>query len=154
MARNAPIPPQMARGSAAKLEIVTDVRALVYSRFPERTRWMENELARSGTPPQVARNIAHVVQLLTGMTDAPRPQLLVVDLDALTAGELFHLHRIRELGWGGTLIVLGKIPMSLRASLGIDRAVPPPYVEDALTETVSQHVHDSTATTTPIPLPL
>jgi hypothetical protein len=152
MARNhAPVPHQMARGSAAKIAVVSDARAIVYSRVPERTRWMENELARSGTPTLAARGIAQLVQILIS-TDGPKPQLLVIDLDALTAGELFHLHRIREQGWGGTLIALGKIPMSLRASLGIDRSLPPPYVEDALCEEVAQHVQDSTATTKPIPL--
>lgn len=115
---------------------------------------MENELARCGTASIQARSVAHVVASLVGLADGPRPQLAIIDLDALTAGELFHLHRIREQGWGGTLVALGKVPLSLRASLGIARTIPPPFVEDSLCDEVVRHVEDSKATTVPILLPV
>jgi hypothetical protein len=114
---------------------------------------MESELVRASTSWVVARSIAAVVEMLTG-AEGTRPQTLIIDLDALTAGELFHLHRIRERGWGGRLIALGKIPMSLRASLGIDRSIAPPYVEDVLCEDLVQHAQESQATTMPLPLML
>lgn len=134
--------------------IHAEPRALVFSRLPERTRWMENELARSGTAAFTARSVAQVVDLLVGDLPVPRPTLAIIDLDALSGGELFHLHRIRELGWTGTLVTLGKVPPSLRSSLGIDRTIAPPYVEDALCDEVQQHVLHSQASTMPIPLPL
>lgn len=147
------MPHCFSRGSQPDLAF-TEPRALLFSRLPERTRWMENEVARSGTPAIAARSVAQVVDVLVGDAPGPRPTLAIIDLDALNAGELFHLHRIREHGWGGTLVVLGKVPLSLRSSLGIDRTVPPPYVEDVLCEEVAQHVLDSQASTMPIPLPL
>lgn len=134
--------------------MIHEPRALLFSRIPERTRWMENEVARSGTQATTARSVAQVVDALVGDVTGPRPTLAVIDLDALNAGELFHLHRIREQGWGGTLVALGKVPLSLRSSLGIDRTVPPPYTEDILCEEIHQHVLDSSASTMPIPLPL
>lgn len=140
----------VARGSTPDL-LSHEPRALLFSRIQERTRWMENEVARSGARVTTARSVAQVVDLLTG---DEAPTLAVIDLDALTAGELFHLHRIREQGWGGTLVGLGKVPLSLRSSLGIDRTVPPPYTEDVLREEIHQHVQDSQAPTMPIPLPL
>lgn len=84
----------VARGSTPDL-LSHEPRALLFSRIPERTRWMENEVARSGTRVTTARSVGQLVDLLTG---AEAPTLAVIDLDALTAGELFHLHRIREQG--------------------------------------------------------
>lgn len=154
-AKAASPPPSFARGSAADLHVICEPRALLFSRLPERSRWMESEVVRTGLVVSTARNVAQLVELLVGETTDPRPRptLAIIDLDALSAGELFHLHRIRELGWGGTLVALGKVPMSLRSSLGIARTVSPPFVEDALREEVQQHVLDSQASTMPIPLP-
>jgi hypothetical protein len=143
---------KLARGSLSAIPVVGDRCAVIFSRLPERSRWMENELMRSGTHAVSASSVAQLVSLLTE-PDRTRPPLVVIDLDALTAGELFHLHRIREQGWGGSLFALGRVPMSLRSSMGIDRALPPPFVEDALCEEVVQHREDSKSTTVPIPLP-
>ena len=144
--------PYVAQGSLSSLSSVVEARALLFSRLPERTRWMEHEVGRTGIAATTARSVGQVVEVLLG--DGPRPTLAIIDLDALNAGELFHLHRIREQGWGGTLVALGKVPLSLRSSLGIDRTVPPPYAEDVLCEEIHQHVLDSQASTMPIPLPL
>lgn len=135
------------------MPVSSEPHALLFSRIPERARWMENEVGRSGIATIAARSVAQVVELLVGDGQATRPTLAVIDLDALDAGELFHLHRIREHGWGGTLVALGKVPLSLRSSLGIDRTVPPPYAEDVLCEEIQQHVLDSQASTMPIPIP-
>ena len=149
-----PIPHRFAaRGSSPDLPLAPEPRALLFSRIAERTRWMENEVARSGTLSITARSVAQVVDLLVVDEPGPPPTLAVIDLGALTAGELFHIHRIREQGWGGTLVALGKVPLSLRSSLGIHRTVPPPYTEDILCEEIHQHVLDSQASTMPIPVP-
>jgi hypothetical protein len=134
--------------------LVVEFRALVYSRFAERVRWIENELARAGTASTIARSVGQVVETLIGDIEHARPHMLIIDLDTLSAGELFHLHRVRELGWSGTLIALGKIPPSLRASLGVDRTIPPPFVEDALCEEILQHARQSVARTMPLPVAL
>jgi hypothetical protein len=142
------------RGSKVSLEILTELRAVVYSPVSERIRWIEHELSRSSTPSVAAHSVAHVVTMLVGSLAGVRPRLAVIDLDAMSAGDLFHLHQVREHGWTGTLIALGKVPASLRSSLGIDRTVAPPYVEDVLFEELAQHVQDSQASTMPIPIPL
>lgn len=144
----------LGRGSKASLEVLPELRVVVFSPVAERVRWMEGELARSATPTIVAHSVAQVVNLLVGTIAGLRPRLAVIDLDPISAGDLFHLHQIRERGWTGTLIALGRVPASLRISLGIDRAVAPPYAEDVLGEELASHTYDSQAATTPIPLPL
>jgi hypothetical protein len=69
----------------------------------------------------------------------PRPQILVIDLDALTAGELFHVHQIREHGWCGTIVALGQVPPSLRASLKIARVIRAPFVDRALSDEITTY---------------
>src|SRR5687768_15261699 len=117
-------PRTLARGT--KRPATPRVRAIVYSPIEERTRWIETELARSDTLLQVARSVAHVVSALVE-DPAPRPQILVIDLDALTPGEILDLHAIREHGWTGTVVALGRVPASLRASLGVARAIAAPF---------------------------
>ncbi len=129
----------------------TELRAILYSPLPERTRWMANEIARLGMQSMVACNVTQVVAMVA---TSLHPQLAVIDLDTLSAGELFHLHRIREVGWAGTLIALGKVPPSLRRSMGIDRAIVPPYTEGALGQEIAAHLQDSHALTMPIPIPM
>jgi hypothetical protein len=147
------LPHHFGRGSSSNISI--QHRAVLYARLPERLRWMENETARSGMPAQVALCVAQLVDILVGERGKhSRPQLAIIDLDTLSAGELFHLHRIRELGWGGTLVTLGKVPLSLRSSLGIDRTIAPPYTEDSLREEIVQHREESQASTMPIPIPM
>jgi hypothetical protein len=150
---SAPLPPHHFGLGSSNLSIET--RAVIYARLPERLRWMESETTRAGMPAQVALCVAQLVDVVVGERGRQsRPQLVIIDLDALSAGELFHLHRIREFGWCGTLVALGKVPMSLRSSLGIDRTIPPPFTEDALREEIAQHVEDSQASTMPIPIPM
>lgn len=151
--RRPTLPEVFGRGSQMNLEVITELRAVVFSLVPERVRWMETELSRGNTASMTGRDVAHVVDLLVGAIAGVRPRLAIVDLDALSAGELFQLHQIRELGWTGALIALGKVPASLKSSLGIDRTIAPPYVEDVLFEQLAQHLHDSQASTMPIPLP-
>jgi hypothetical protein len=129
----------------------TVVHAIVYAPTEERGRWVEQELARGSTTIQVAAGVAEVVAALVE-DSGPRPQILIIDLDALTAGELFHLHQIRELGWCGTIVALGAVPPSLRVSLKITRVIPPPFVEDALADEVIKHRCATEMQTMPLPI--
>jgi len=130
-----------------------DHRAVIYSQRSERIHWMESELARSGMPLVIAHDVPHVVAMLVGeLQNLARPAVLVLDVDELTEGEVVHLHRIRESGWSGVMVVLGSAPPSLRAALGIDRTLSPPYVENALCKEIARHAQDSTASTVPIPI--
>jgi hypothetical protein len=99
----------------------TVLHVIVYAPTPERKQWVENELGLDATI-QVAHSIKELVSTLVEDSRA-RPQILVIDLDPLSAGELFHLHQIREHGWCGTIIALGLVPASLRSSLQITRVI-------------------------------
>jgi len=113
------------------------IHAIVYAPSPDRRQWVERELAHGPTTVQVASDVAEVVSVLVG--DGPHAQMLVIDIDALSAGELLHVHQIREHGWCGTIVALGLVPPSLRHSLKVARAIPPPFVEAALTDEVVKH---------------
>lgn len=123
---------------------------IVYSPIEDRQRWVENELSDGNATIQLARSVAHVVAALVE-DPAPRPQLLVIDIDALSAGELFHLHQIRERGWFGAVVALGSVPVSLRVSLGIVRAIGVPFIPDALRQELVKHRCAVECQTTQIP---
>jgi hypothetical protein len=84
----------------------------------ERLGWLEQELPRDGVTLQIGQSIDQVVCALVE-DPPPRPQILIVDVDALGAGELMHLHLIRERGWFGKIIALGHAPAQLVMSLNI-----------------------------------
>lgn len=81
-------------------------------------RWLA-DLEGSNASVQIGRTVAGVISALVD-DPPPRPQLLVLDLDALTPGELMELHSLRDLGWTGMLVVEGQVPRSLAVSLRIE----------------------------------
>lgn len=108
-----------ARGSDGP---ITDrrLRALVFA--PDHETWIRSELAGTNLALSYASSIKHVVRELIE-EPAPRPQLLIVDFNSMSAGELLHLHSIREQGWFGRVVALGRIPASLRKSMNVERSV-------------------------------
>ena len=90
-------------------------RAILYGPEAQCERWME-ELSRTPIVVQVGRTVANVVAALIE-DPPPRPQILIADLDAMTPGEIMHLHSVRDQGWLGTMIVVGDVPKSLQTSL-------------------------------------
>jgi hypothetical protein len=93
---------------------------VVYVPNQRRARWVERELAGEDLIVVPCRAIGEVLSTLLDLP-APRPQILIVDFDALHPAEVFELHLIRERGWFGTIITLGKPAAALRASLGVER---------------------------------
>ncbi len=132
------VPRTRTGGEVTQVIDLSVIHAIVYVAPADHERWVEPELARSHATVQVASGVADIVFAL-GEGSGPRPQLLVIDLDLLSGGELFHLHQIRDLGWCGTLIALGNVPPSLRASLKISRVFPRPFLDNALRIAVSEH---------------
>src|SRR5262249_23689962 len=122
-----------ARGTRRELG---EVRAIAYSPTSHRIKWIEGELGRDGTVLQVSRNIPGIVSALID-DPAPHPQVLVLDLDGMTPGELMHLHVIREQGWFGSIIALGKVPDLLKISLAIETVLTPPFVRDSLRDAIA-----------------
>lgn len=111
------------------------VRVIVYAPAEQRASWIDNELARLDAIVQTARSVAQIIDALVE-DPPPRPQVLVVDLDAISAGDLLYLHLVRERGWCGRIIGLGTAPPSLRSSLGIERMLNTPFVRDSLADAI------------------
>lgn len=129
-------PRAIARGT--QKPAVTAARVIVYSPIEAHVQWAEAEAARAGAVIQLARTVGQVVAALVD-DPPPRPQILVIDLDALSPGELMQLHQVREQGWCGVIVALGRVPAALRGSLKITRSIPPPYVEHALSDEIDKH---------------
>jgi hypothetical protein len=121
------------------------MRVLVYAPREKPAAWVEQELANEDVFVQTARSVADLVSALIE-DPPPRPQLLVVDLDTMNAGELLHLHSIREHGWFGRVIALGSAPMTLRLSLRIEKVIASPYARDALRGVVAQTTNQPVST--------
>jgi hypothetical protein len=123
---------------------------MIYAPEPSRAAWIESELARAPTTVtiQVGRRVRTIVAALV-RDPPPRPQVLIVDFDAIKAAELLELHAIRREGWAGRLIALGLVPPSLRASLAIDHVITAPFLRDSLLDCVAGTRH---ATQT-VPMP-
>lgn len=81
--------------------------------------------------PSVALLVAELVD-----ANPPRPQIAIVDFDPLTPADVLHLHSIREQGWFGTLIAIGKVSDELRVSLNIERVIARPLASDVLRKAV------------------
>lgn len=105
-------------------------RVITFAPDPVVAAWIEAELSDS-TTLQAARSIAHVVAALVE-DPPPRPQIMVTTFDAISPGDLLHLHTIREQGWFGTVIALDAVPFALRKSLVIDHMLVPPRRPNSL----------------------
>jgi hypothetical protein len=136
--------PASAGEDAHKLIGDAKLIAVIYTPQAQVAKWVEGELDRDGAVVQTARNLPALMQALVD-DPTPRPNVLVVDLDAIAPGELLELHSLRERGWFGTIIGLGKVPGELKSSLGIDRAIAPPFTRDRLRDTISE-LRDPVAT--------
>jgi hypothetical protein len=107
------------------------LRVIVFAPDTESLAWIETEVERIAALLQHGRNIEHVISALVE-DPPPRPQVLIVDFDAISGGDLMQLHSIRERGWFGTIIGLGYVPPPLRASLSIDHVLRAPFALDSL----------------------
>lgn len=139
-------PPATAPGPASAGDAL---RTLIFAPERGRASWIEGELARAAVTIQVARRVRTVVAALI-KDPPPRPQILIVDFDAVSPGELFELHVIRHEGWAGRLIGIGNVPAELCGSLFVDSVLPLPLIRDSLLDCVTGTRHASE--TVPIPV--
>jgi hypothetical protein len=105
------------------------VRVLVYA--PKRAAALEVELADKTVIIQIGFSVAQVVSALVE-DPPPRPQILIADFDEMGAGEIMHLHVLREQGWFGRIIAIGYLPSALRSSLAVERVLTTPFTRDVL----------------------
>ena len=99
--------------------------------------WIEEELTHESITLQIARSVPHVVSALVE-DPPPRATILVCDFDALGAAETMQLHQIRERGWFGSMIGLGRVPDPLRVSLAVSAVLAPPYRAGVLRNAISR----------------
>jgi hypothetical protein len=125
------------------------MRTIIYSPAADRVRFLENELGREPTMLQVSRGVKDLVAALID-DPPPRPQILVIDLELLSPAEILHLHSVRDHGWCGTIIALGRVSASLRASLAITAVLPFPLAEDALHDVLAELRFDAQTMRLPV----
>jgi hypothetical protein len=129
----------LARGTRTTTQQRKDpaLRVIVFAPAEQRASWIENELSRLDALVQIARSVEQIIGALVE-DPPPRPQVLVVDIDAISPGDLLYLHLIRERGWCGRIIGLGTAPQALRSSLGIERMLNTPFVRDSLSDAIGE----------------
>jgi hypothetical protein len=138
------------RGTPAReVTAAEQIRTLVFAPDAARAAWIERELSHAPITIQVGRRIRTIVAALL-RDPPPRPDVLVVDFDAIPAAELIELHAIRREGWFGRLIGLGNVAPELRRSLGVDHVLPEPLVRDSLLDCVAGTRHAVTTTACPV----
>ena len=128
----------------------TVIHVLLYVPNPEHKPWIDRELG-GDSAIQVAQNVSELVAAVVE-DSRTRPQIVVVDLDSLSAGELFHLHEIRERGWCGVIVALGQVPPSLRASLQITSVIRAPFAKNALADELVRYRCATAERTMPLPI--
>ncbi|MEO6777745.1 MAG: hypothetical protein ABI467_32795 [Kofleriaceae bacterium] len=99
--------------------------------------WIEEELTDASITLQIARSVA---QAISALVEDPPPlaTILVCDFDALDPVDTMQLHQIRERGWFGALIGLGRVPDPLRISLAIGVVLSPPYRANTLRNAIAR----------------
>ena len=123
------------------------VHAIVFAPVEERAEWIERELTSEEIVVQTGRSVRDVIAALVE-DPAPRPQILVIDLDALDPGQVLELHSIREQGWCGTIFALGKVPPELRRSLRVELV--PAMVDNVLRLAIAELGFDAKTRKLPI----
>lgn len=123
----------------------TRFRAVVYAPIGSRSAWIEKELAREEIAIETAFDVADVIECVLDS----RPQIVVLDFDALTRAEILDLHRIRERSWFGTIFAIGKVPVGLRKSLRIEQVLPS-LVDNSLRTAVAEIGFDAQTRRLPI----
>jgi hypothetical protein len=146
-------PRVQARGTRRD-EILTpgdQVRTLIFAHEPTCAAWIEGELSRApiSITIQVGRKVRTVVSALVRDPE-PRPQVLIIDFDSVSPGELLELHAIRHEGWGGRLIGLGAVTPELVASLGVDHVFALPLVRDSLLDCIAGTRHATVTVAIPL----
>ncbi len=134
------------RGSVSPTE---QLRTLVFAPDPARAASIDRELSHAPITVQVGRSAHSVVAALT-RDPPPRPDVLIVDFDAIAPVDLVELHAIRPGGWSGRLIALGHVPPELRASLGVDHVLATPLVRDSLLDCVAGTGHAEVTVACPV----
>jgi hypothetical protein len=131
--RAPPAPRRLASGTGGPCSVVERVSVVAFMRDPSLVRWISSEFHHLEV--RLYLTYSHVdmaARLLTELL--PTPHLLLVSIDELSTDELISIKSMRLSGWRGRTIALSRARMlpALRAALGIDRLLTPPFVQDLL----------------------
>ena len=112
-------------------------RLAIFARDAVARGWIEAELANQGYEREIAATVRELVYLL--VAEGPqRPQVLIADLDGMSAADVLELHSIRERGWFGSIIALGTVAQDLRTSLNIEHVLARPLQGGALRKALAK----------------
>lgn len=125
------------------------IRTLVYAPEESRAEWIEQELSRAPVTIQIGRRVRTIIAALV-RDPPPRPEVLIIDFDAISPADLAALHKIRQEGWFGRMIALGSVAPELCTSLGIDQVIRPPLVRDSLLDCVAGTSHAAVTVACPV----
>lgn len=110
---------------------MSPIRVLVHAPAVARAAWIEAELAHRAIMVQLGFSLSQVVSALID-DPPPRPQILVVDFDAIAPAAVMDLHILRTQGWFGRILAVGDVPPSLCSSLTIDTVLSGPLALGSL----------------------
>lgn len=110
---------------------MSPIRVLVHAPAPGRATWIEAELTHRAIMVQLGLSLSQVVSALID-DPPPRPQILVVDFDAIPPAAVMDLHILRTQGWFGRILAIGDVQPSLCASLTIDTVLSGPLAQGSL----------------------
>ena len=126
-----------ARSTRRRARVGRD-RVLVFAPDEAMLRWIEHELFGERVTAQVVDSLVDVVTTLT-LVPPPWPQLLILDVAAISPADLELLGSIRAAGWPGMVIAVGDPSDELRRALAIDVVLPRTYQAETL-RTAIKHV--------------
>lgn len=109
---------------------------LVFATDPAVIRWVEEEIDDNRTKFYVMRKLPELIWALT-QDVPPRPQILVLDVDALNPAELLELYAARER-WYGSIIALGGVDDDVKTSLNIEYVIGRPLGSESLRKAIGQ----------------
>jgi len=113
---------------------VARTRILLHAPDAKVKAWIERELA-GRYHVLAARSAREIVTVLID-DPPPRPQVLVVDFDALSSADVLGLSSVRDRGWFGAIIALGSVSNDLARSMNINVVLARPLESELLREAV------------------
>ena len=90
--------------------------------------------------PLEIESVQSATLLVARLTEepAPFPRIAVADFDSMTADETSLVEAIRQRGWDGTMIALGRPEVETRRALHISAVIPRPFGSEQLRKAVSE----------------
>lgn len=114
----------------ASCSSILPARIAVFAPALSTMRWVDNELAENRADLLACSSFP---RLLACIQDA---RVAIVDVDAMDFNDVGQLGQVRQGGWRGSLIALGRFDMDLRRSLRIRVFLPRPFGSEHLRKAV------------------